>query len=114
MTGLEDLAGVPNLSTVIERIDNAATKATMLFRMTGMTYGLRRDVPRLDDIDMAIRRLVAEAADECFRFQESAKTHKNERVVVEVDGTASDDMFEVAVECDPSGNLAVEVFLKLV
>lgn len=114
MAGLEDLAGVPNLSTVIERIDNAATKAAMLFRMIGTTYGPRRDVPRLDDIDRALRRLVVEAADECFRYQQQAQITKSDRVVVEVDGNAADDTFEVDVHCDATGNLSVEVFLKLV
>lgn len=117
MSGLEDLAGVPNVPAVIERIDNAATKATMLMRATGMSLSRRRNlVPTLDEVDAAIRHLVVMAAEDCFHAQEVAKQKElDEPIFIEsAQGVAEDDLFRVGAAVDSNGELTVDILFRLV
>jgi hypothetical protein len=114
MTGLEDLAGVPNVSTVIERIDNAATKSSMLFRSIGMCLH-RGKLATQDDIDDMIRELALAATEEAWNAQERSKTSFDGRMTVdEVSGVVENDFFRVVVKADHTGALDIEILLRLV
>jgi hypothetical protein len=117
MTGLEDLAGVPNIGTVIERIDHAATRAAVLYRMVGVTWSRKgqRFVPTQDDIDQALRALTVDAADACFQLQDDARAAVDQKTSVDgVSSFAADDNFKVVAACSSDGSLEIEILLRLV
>lgn len=101
-TGLQALVTVENFDAVVERIDLAATKATILFQAIGMS-------PSLDAVDVRIRRLVNEAYLDllaCAALQEA---------VAETEGFAHDDWFDVAVvDLHPYDGRRIRVEIALV
>lgn len=99
---LQAVGMVSNVSTVIEQIDIAATKAAVLMRAVGITLpGI--DLPTVDDIDQRLRELVCDAYNNLY-FPDG-------------DGIANDDLFEVDVEATRDGDrelLDVQIFFRLV
>jgi len=117
MAGLQDLAGCPTIPVIIERIDNAATRATALFRALGMTLDRRAtQVPLLDHVDTMLRELVVDAAEQCFAIQEAGKREQAEKPfkLDAVEAVADNDLFRVVVKCDDAGHLDVNIQLHLV
>lgn len=113
MAGLEDLAGQPNISAVIERIDNAATRAAALYRAVGLTL-TRGRMATADDFDEMLRTLVAKAAEDCFTAQELGKSDHGRMIIDHVEGVADNEVFRVVVTADRQGYLSVDILLRLV
>ena len=100
---LRDLEWVRNMPTVIERIDLAATKATVAMRAIGLSLpGV--GVPSIDDVDAHLRFLVSEAI--------------NDLIIHDIDwpdsGIAESAAFEVSAERDMDGNIDMQILMKLV
>ena len=99
---LSDLDWVRNLPLVIERIDLAATKATVAMRAIGITMpGI--GVPTVDDIDAHLRQLVGEAI--------------NDLVINDANwpdaGVSDSALFDVSAERDMDGNVDIQILMKL-
>lgn len=104
--GLEALADVPNHGAIVERIDIAAREATILMRSKGLCLPERLEVPLLDDVDNYLRVLVNEAV--------ASYQNVSEGDPDSAEAWAGDDMFEIAVTGNSTGELEVEIFWKLV
>lgn len=98
MDGLDMLHAVPNAGTIVERVDLAATKATMMMR----TLGLSRDAI-IAETDARLRELLNCACID-FAYQDDD----------EAEGWAEDDLFAVTVMQDPeTRQIHTEILMRL-
>lgn len=104
---LHALQAVENFDAVVERIDLAATKATMMMRAVGIALPNDEAPPMVSAVDAHIRALVSEA------YQEL--TGLLQEPIAETEGFASDDLFDVSVVAlEPYDGRRIRVEIALV
>lgn len=116
---LENMATVPNIDTVIEQVDAAATKATEYLRRYGMSLPGGSDTrpPMLDEVDQYLRSLVAEAYDGFVAAREEAMAAPLPVNDDQIDGYGTDDkLFDVTLTGleEPRGHLTTTIALRLI
>jgi hypothetical protein len=95
LQSLWPLRDCPNVSTIIEQIDFAATLATGEMRRYGIRLTAKSvDVPVQDEVDAVLRGLVSDAFDGWLLARGEAPTETPDH---EVEGFSSDAHFDVTI-----------------
>lgn len=113
----EPLRRVPNLQTLVEQVDNAATQATVFMRLMGLCLGTTGTVPVQADVDRYLRQLVIQAYDGFVLARDEAKTQGDNVADFEVEGFSTDDrLFDVYVTGlkGHPGSYTASIFIRLV
>lgn len=111
---LHGLRDVPNVGTIIEQIDFAATLAAAEMRRYGMVLDGHYDIPTQDTVDLVLRDLVSDAYDGYLAARNEAPSSTAD---YEVEGYASDAHFDVtitALEEAPDAFLTARISRRLV